>query len=82
MSIKNEYLLKVIEDVKKRNPGEEEFHQTVTEVLESFGIQDALVNAADRGALEWVIRARMQAACCRATGVSFDWKGEDRNAEG
>lgn len=36
MSIKNEYLLKVIEDVKKRNPGESEFHQTVTEVLESL----------------------------------------------
>ena len=36
MSIKNEYLLKVIEDVKKRNPGEPEFHQTVTEVLESL----------------------------------------------
>ena len=36
MSIKNEYLLKVIEDVKRRNPGEAEFHQTVTEVLESL----------------------------------------------
>ena len=36
MSIKNEYLLKVLEDVKKRNPGELEFHQTVAEVLESL----------------------------------------------
>ncbi len=36
MSIKNEYLLKVIDDVVKRNPGESEFHQTVTEVLESL----------------------------------------------
>jgi len=36
MSIKNEYLLKVLEDVKKRNPGELEFHQTVSEVLESL----------------------------------------------
>ncbi len=36
MSIKNEYLLKVIDDVKKRNPNEPEFHQTVTEVLESL----------------------------------------------
>ena len=34
--IKNEYLKKVIEDVIKRNPGEVEFHQTVTEVLESL----------------------------------------------
>ena len=36
MSIKNEYLKKVIADVVKRNPGESEFHQTVTEVLESL----------------------------------------------
>lgn len=51
---------------------------TMTEVLESFGITDATVDAADRGALEWIIRARMQAACCRATGTQFDWKGEDQ----
>ncbi len=36
MSIQNEYLKKVIADVVKRNPGESEFHQTVTEVLESL----------------------------------------------
>ena len=34
--MKNEYLLQVIETVKKRNPGELEFHQTVKEVLESI----------------------------------------------
>ncbi|MBR2936925.1 MAG: citrate lyase acyl carrier protein [Oscillospiraceae bacterium] len=51
---------------------------TITEVLESFGITDAIVDAADRGALDWVIRARMQAACCRATGTKFNWKGEDQ----
>ncbi len=36
MSIKNEYLLKVMETVKKRNPNEPEFHQAVSEVLESL----------------------------------------------
>ncbi len=36
MSIQNKYLLQVIENVKQRNPGETEFHQTVTEVLESL----------------------------------------------
>ncbi len=36
MSLKNEYLKKVLEDVVKRNPGELEFHQTVSEVLESL----------------------------------------------
>ncbi len=34
--MKNQYLLKVLEDVKKRNPGEPEFIQTVTEVFESI----------------------------------------------
>ncbi|MBE5756792.1 MAG: NADP-specific glutamate dehydrogenase [Clostridia bacterium] len=33
MAIKNEYLLKLLEDVKKRNQNEPEFIQTVTEVL-------------------------------------------------
>lgn len=51
---------------------------TITEVLESFGIKDATVNAVDRGALEWIIRARMQAVCCYATGTQFEWKGEDK----
>ena len=34
--MKNQYLLDVLESVKKRNPGEPEFIQTVTEVLESI----------------------------------------------
>ena len=54
---------------------------TMTKVLEEFGITDAIVDAADRGALDWVIRSRMQAACCRAAGIKFDWEGEDKNAE-
>ena len=55
---------------------------TMNEVLEAFGITDAIVDAADRGALDWVIRSRMQAACCRATGTKFNWEGEDKYAEG
>ena len=51
---------------------------TITEVLKDFGIEDAIVEAVDRGALEWIIRSRMQAACCVATGTQFDWKGEDK----
>ena len=34
--MKNQYLLDVLETVKKRNPGEPEFIQTVTEVFESI----------------------------------------------
>ena len=36
MAIKNEYLIILLEDVKKRNAGESEFHQAVSEVLESL----------------------------------------------
>ena len=36
MAIKNEYLINLLEDVKKRNAGESEFHQAVSEVLESL----------------------------------------------
>lgn len=38
MSEKNSYIAKVIETVKRRNPGESEFHQAVTEVLESLDL--------------------------------------------
>ncbi len=36
MSFKNQYLADLMETVKKRNPGEPEFHQAVQEVLESL----------------------------------------------
>ena len=36
MSIQNKYLLKVMDKVIARNPGEPEFHQAVSEVLESL----------------------------------------------
>ncbi|MBQ2942901.1 MAG: NADP-specific glutamate dehydrogenase [Clostridia bacterium] len=36
MSLKNQYLIDVLEQVKKRNAGESEFIQTVTEVLETI----------------------------------------------
>jgi len=56
MSLKNQYLIDLMETVKKRNPGEAEFHQAVMEVLESLepvieqrpdfiekGVMDAIV---------------------------------------
>ena len=36
MALTNQYLVGVLEDVKKRNPGEPEFIQAVTEVLDSL----------------------------------------------
>ena len=52
--------------------------QTVKEVLDAFGIKRAIVSLNDKGALDWVIRARVQAACCRATARPFCWEGEDQ----
>lgn len=56
----------------------DEMRETVREVMNQFGISDALVELKDRGALNSVIRARVQTAVCRALGVGYDWKGEDR----
>ena len=51
--------------------------ETVREVLGEFGVNDALVSLTDKGALDCVIRARMQAALLRATGGKYDWSKED-----
>ena len=50
----------------------------VEEVMADFGISDAEVYLNDKGAIDCVIRARVQAAVCRASGEGFNWKGEDR----
>ena len=56
----------------------DEMKETVTEVLGQFQVADAIVELKDRGALNSVIRARTQTALCRALGVGFNWKGEDK----
>jgi len=53
---------------------------TIREVLAEFGVTDAVVAVVDKGALDFVIRARMQCAVCRAAEVSYDWGKEDSNA--
>ena len=53
---------------------------TIREVLAEFGVTDAVVAVVDKGALDFVIRARMQCAVCRAAEVSYDWGKEDPNA--
>ena len=56
----------------------DEMRATVQGVMEQFGITDAIVELKDRGAMDCVLRARTQTALCRALGVGFNWKGEDR----
>ena len=56
----------------------DQIRATVEEVFASFGIEDAIVELVDKGAIDCVIRARTQAAICRATGTKFNWEGEDK----
>ena len=51
--------------------------ETVRAVLAEFGVQDALVDVNDKGALDFVIRARMECAVCRAAEISYPWGKED-----
>ena len=53
--------------------------ETVRAVLAEFGVQDALVDVNEKGALDFVIRARMECAVCRAAQVQFNWGKEDPN---
>ena len=42
--------------------------------VEEFGLEYAVINAVDKGALDCTIRARVAAACQRATASdAFDW---------
>ena len=52
---------------------------TIRQVLGEFDVTDAHVSAADKGALDFVIRSRMQCAICRAAEVEYDWSREDRD---
>lgn len=51
--------------------------ETVREVLEEFGIEDAKVQLWDKGALDCVIRARLRCAICRSAQIQYDWSKED-----
>ena len=50
---------------------------TVRDVLKEFDVNDAQVSVVDKGALDFVIRARMQCAICRAAEIQYDWGKED-----
>ena len=55
----------------------DEIRKTVEEVVDSFGVQDAVVELQDKGAIDCVIRARVAAAICRAAETKFDWSQYD-----
>lgn len=53
---------------------------TAQQVLDEFGVQEALVSINDKGAIDCAIRARMQAVICRGTERAFDWSKEDKES--
>ena len=50
---------------------------TIQDTLAGLGVTSAEVEVRDRGALDCVIRARVECAVCRAAGEAFDWKKEE-----
>ena len=59
--MKNQYLLDVLEAVKKRNPGEPEFIQTVTEVFASIEpVIDARPDLVAAGVVERMVEPERQ----------------------
>lgn len=48
--------------------------QTIRTAADAYGLEYAVINAVDKGALDCTIRARVAAACQRATQTdAFDW---------
>lgn len=53
----------------------DQIRRVIADTLSSLGMHDVIVHANDKGALDCVIRARVQAAALRALGrEQFNWK--------
>lgn len=50
---------------------------TAEKILKDFGITDAYVEIHDNGALDCVIKSRMQCVICRGAEVHYDWSREE-----
>ena len=56
MALTNQYLISVLETVKKRNPGEPEFIQAVTEVFETLQpVAEKRQDLIDAGVFERIV---------------------------
>lgn len=53
--------------------------ETIQNTLAEFDVADAVVEIKDKGALDCVIKSRMQCVICRAAEVQYDWTKEDVN---
>ena len=50
---------------------------TIHQVLQQMDVTEANVRLVDKGALDCVIRARMQCAICRSAQQPYNWAWED-----
>ena len=50
---------------------------TAEKILNDVGITDAYVEIHDKGALDCVIKSRMQCVICRGAEVHYDWSREE-----
>ncbi|MBR2088571.1 MAG: NADP-specific glutamate dehydrogenase, partial [Oscillospiraceae bacterium] len=61
MALKNQYLIDLLARVEKRNPGEPEFIQTVTEVFESVEpLANARPDLIEAGVFERIVEPERQ----------------------
>ena len=52
-----------------------QIRKTIEETLKSHGVERALVRAIDKGAIDYVIKARTQTALYRAADISeYNWE--------
>lgn len=51
--------------------------ELVRDTLKDMNISGVNVNIQDKGALDFVIKARLQAAVFRACGIEQSWEGKD-----
>lgn len=51
--------------------------ETIQNTLAEFEVTDAVVEVKDKGALDCVIKSRMQCVICRAAEERYDWTKED-----
>ena len=52
--------------------------ETARQVLADLDVREAAVEIRDKGALDCVIKSRMQCAVCRGAEEHYDWTKEDQ----
>lgn len=53
--------------------------ETIQNTLAEFDVTDAVVEIKDKGALDCVIKSRIQCVICRGAEERYDWTKEDAN---